>query len=99
MTIRYRIQTSKGKVIFCGLLPYETTLIKHVTSQSQKVGDIGIRAGIFKNDSYTVYGFSSDPDFLKSSQKFKTQLNVIFVDLLITFQFLNSFQDNNLIFQ
>lgn len=77
MTIRYRIQTSKEKVIFCGLLPYEATLIKNVTSQSQKIGDIGIRAGIIKNDSYTVYGFSSDPDFLKSSQKFKTQLNVI----------------------
>ena len=77
MSIRYRIQTSKEKVIFCGLLPYEATLIKNITSQSQKVGDIGIRAGILKNDSFTVYGFSSDPDFLKSSQKFKTQLNVI----------------------
>ncbi|MBM7070575.1 HAMP domain-containing histidine kinase [Shewanella sp. 202IG2-18] len=77
MTVRYRIQNSKGKVIFCGLLPYEVTLIKDVASQSQKVGDVGIRAGVLRNDSFTVYGFSSNKDFLKSSQKFRTQLNVI----------------------
>jgi signal transduction histidine kinase len=77
MEVRYRIQNSKEKVIFCGLLPYEVTLIKDVNSQSQKVGGIGIRAGVLKNDLFTVYGFSSNQDFLKSSQKFKTQLNVI----------------------
>jgi hypothetical protein len=58
MEVRYRIQNSKEKVIFCGLLPYEVTLIKDVNSQSQKVGGIGIRAGVLKNDLFTVYGFS-----------------------------------------
>ncbi|MBZ9612303.1 sensor histidine kinase [Rheinheimera maricola] len=77
MSIRYRIQDSQERVVYCGLLPYEITLLDNVNSQSQKVGDIGIRAGFLKNESFTVYGFSSDQDFVKSSQKFKTQLNAI----------------------
>jgi|TARA_B100001063_G_scaffold242729_1_gene271968 signal transduction histidine kinase len=77
MTVRYQIQNSIGKVIFCGLLPYEVTLIKYINSQSQKMDGATIRAGVLNNSSFTVYGFTSDKDFLKSSQKFKTQLNVI----------------------
>jgi light-regulated signal transduction histidine kinase (bacteriophytochrome) len=77
MDVRYRIQNSKEKVICCSLLPYEVTLIKCISFKSQKFDGGTIRAGVLENDSFTVYAFTSDKDFLKSSQKFKIQLNVI----------------------
>ncbi|WP_017222068.1 sensor histidine kinase [Moritella dasanensis] len=77
MVIRYRIVSAKGIIISCDLLPSEIMLIKNINSKSQKINNGSIRAGVSKNELYTVYAFSSDKDLIKSSLKFKTQLDLI----------------------
>lgn len=77
MDIRYRIISSDGNIVFCNLHPKEIDKISSVNSKSQKINETYLRAGVISNQYGTVIAFSSERDYLKSSAKFSTALNVI----------------------
>ena len=76
MDVRYRI-LKNDRVICCNLFPKETDLIGSINSISQKISNSRLRGGLISDSNYCVYAFSSNNDYLKSSQKFKTTLEVI----------------------
>ncbi len=78
MNIRYLIINKEGKEIFNNLTQEEFLLIKKVaTSNSQKTPNGRYRFGVISNVNFHVYALTSDKNYLKSSQKFKTELDVI----------------------
>ncbi|PRY66438.1 signal transduction histidine kinase [Vreelandella songnenensis] len=77
MNIRYRISSSDGSVIFCNLHPKEIEKINSINSRSQKLNGINLRAGRIFSQHGTVVAFSSDKNYIKSSAKFSTALNII----------------------
>jgi hypothetical protein len=88
MDVRYRIKDKSGKEIFCNLTERESGLIQQLSSKSQKMESRSLRGGVLSNEKFDVYAFSSHKDYLKSSQKFKTELGVIlnstrFIDEII----------------
>jgi hypothetical protein len=78
MEIRYRISDQDGNVVFCNLNPREKTKVSIVVSKSQKIDGANLRAGVISDKYGTVVAFSSKSDYIKSSTKFSTALNVIF---------------------
>lgn len=77
MDVRYRIIDLDGNIVFCNLHDKETDKIKSVDSKSQKIDGANLRAGVVYNQHGTVFAFSSSKDYVKSSTKFSTALNVI----------------------
>jgi signal transduction histidine kinase len=77
MDIRYRITDSDGNVVFCNLHPKEIGKITSIHSKSQKIDSANLRAGVVSNQHGTVVAFSSTKDYIKSTTKFSTSLNVI----------------------
>lgn len=77
MDIRYRVIDPDGNIIFCNLHAKETGRIKSIDSKSQKIDGANLRAGVVSNQHGTVVAFSSSKDYIKSSAKFSTALNVI----------------------
>jgi len=77
MDIRYRIVDSDENIVFCNLHPKEIDKIASIHSKSQKIGDTNLRAGVASNQHGTVIAFSSTKDYIKSSKKFSTALDVI----------------------
>lgn len=75
MQIRYRIINPVNEVVFCNLSVDERELISVVVVESLKIGNS--RAGLMKNGEMKVYGFTTDKDYIASSQKFRTALSVI----------------------
>lgn len=78
MDVRYRLKDISGRVIFCNLTEKEISLTQQLSSKSQKMEGGNLRGGVLNNEKFLVYAFSSNKDYLKSSQKFKTELEVIF---------------------
>lgn len=77
MDIRYRITDPEGNLVFCNLHAKETEKIASVNSKSQKIDGTNLRAGVISSQHGTVIAFSSSKDYVKSSTKFSTALNVI----------------------
>jgi light-regulated signal transduction histidine kinase (bacteriophytochrome) len=77
MDIRFRIVSSDGNIVFCNLHPKEIDKISSVNSKSKKIDGANLRAGVVSNHHGTVVAFSSGKDYIKSSAKFSTALNVI----------------------
>ena len=77
MDIRYRIIDLDENIVFCNLYSREIDKITGIGSKSQKVDGIHLRAGIMSNKHGTVVAFTSNKDYVKSSTKFTTALNVI----------------------
>lgn len=77
MDIRYRITNNSGSIIFDNLFIKDEALIDGLKSKSIKLSNGRIRCGVISNNTHKVYGFSSAKDYLKSSQKFKTKLDLI----------------------
>lgn len=75
MQIRYRILNADDEITFCNLHKDEKEKVHEVVSESMRVG-VG-RAGTMKAGAVRVYGFTSDKDYVASSQKFRTALTVI----------------------
>jgi len=77
MDIRYRIIDPNQNIIFCNLHLKEKDKIKNIDSKSRKIDGANLRAGKVSNQHGTVVAFSSHKDYMKSSAKFSTALDVI----------------------
>ncbi len=77
MDIRYRITSISGSIIFNNLFVKDEALIDGLKSKSIKLLNGSVRCGVVSNATHTVYGFTTGKDYLKSSQKFKTKLDLI----------------------
>lgn len=75
--VRYRILNNENEIIFCNLCPKETDKLSSITSISQQVGNQNLRAGLINNKHGSVYAFTSQSDYFKSSRKFKTVIEAI----------------------
>lgn len=75
MEIRYRIVNSENETTFCNLHTGEKAQVHEVLSESMRLG--AARVGTMVTGSGRVYGFTSDKDYVASSQKFRTALSVI----------------------
>lgn len=75
MHVRYRIVNENNEITFCNLHKDEKDRVHEVVSESMRVG--AGRAGTMSTGKARIYGFTSDRDFVASSQKFRTALTVI----------------------
>lgn len=90
---RYRLLDNSDNLIFCNLLYPEKQKLDEIESISQLFSDRNIRAGKLTSTHGTVYAFSKDKDYVKSSNKFKSSIKVVSESL----EMLNGIiQDKNL---
>ncbi len=74
---RYRLINRNSETIFCNLANNEIKNISTVDSISQKLSG-NVRAGTITGDIGCVIAFSTDRNYIKSSQKFKSSIEVVF---------------------
>lgn len=95
MDIRYRIIDLKENIVFCNLHDKETDKIKIIDSKSQKIDGAKLRAGMVSNQRGTVVAFSSSKDYVRSSTKFSTALNVILDSVGMIDEIVKQARDSN----
>jgi signal transduction histidine kinase len=74
---RYHLLDTNERVIFSNIRPKERELIDTVNLPSILLLEGKLRGGVLLSKSGTVFGFSSDLDYLRSTKKFRTTLEVI----------------------
>ena len=91
MKIRYKLINSNGKVLFNALTKEEVSAIErlHVSSQQIKIGGKFVRIGVSSDSCGTVFGLSSDDDYVKSSKKFQFALQALSCTLVAVEEIVN----------
>lgn len=74
---RYHLLDSNERVIFSDISPKERELIGEVHLPSILLLEGRLRGGVMLSKSGTVFGFSNDQGYLRSTKKFRTTLEVI----------------------
>lgn len=82
---RYHLLDANERVIFSNVRPKERELISEVNLPSILLLDGKLRGGVMLSKSGTVFGFSNDQDYLRSTKKFRTTLETILnsIDFLL----------------
>lgn len=75
--MRYNLISVNGKKIASTLSAAESALLATISSESTLVLNNKARAGRLSTEEGTIFAYSDEPDFLHSSQKFKTLARTI----------------------
>jgi hypothetical protein len=74
---RYQLVNNPGDILFCNLLESEKILTAQVDVKSIKLCNGKLRGGMAKVATGRVYMFSRSKDYILSSTKFRTCLDVV----------------------
>ncbi len=76
-SIRYRILDKDGNKVFCNLKDKEILLIDAIDTSSIKLESDNVRVGKVSNQYGIIFASSTDKEYLKSSRKFKSYIDII----------------------
>ncbi len=75
--MRYELISVDGRKIASTLISSDTALLLKVSAESQIMADGKVRGGCIQSEAGKIFAFSNDPDYIKSSQKFKNTAKCI----------------------